>query len=296
MTFSEDLGARQYVSQYSPADKIGIVVHRGGVPGDADGNTVTVALATLDYNTDPPTGTLFFNREADHVAEGTYETTLSSAETATPGLYRATWTYTLDAVPQTYVGIVEVGRASPGYDSLSVGFKGVVESAWLRFADLFDSPYGGPHLQVYFQARWDRGRMADMMRLAMNRLNTMAQPHMTYSVDDPSSPFPISQWGGLLDTLTYIEAVKHLRRSYVEQPLAEGVTVSRLDRRDYMVRWGEILRDEEADVKGSIDTFKIAHMGLGRPRVLVSGGVYGNFGPTRLIGSAAARPRYWAVW
>lgn len=295
MTFSEDLGNRQYVSQFG-TDAIGIEVHKAGALADADANEVTVRMTTLDYSADPVVGSIIFERSALHPATGVYETILASAETATPGLYLTTFSYELDGAPIAVTGIVEIGRASPYYDSLDIGMKGIVESAWLRFADLFDSPNGGPHLQVYFQARFDRNRMAQLLRLAVGRLNTVAQPHSTYTVDDPSNLFPISTWGALLEHALYIETIKHLRRSYVEQPEAVNVTVARQDRRDYLARWGEILRDEEADLKGELDTFKIANMGLGRPRVLVSGGVFGNFGPTRLPGSAAARPRYWSQW
>lgn len=295
MTFSEDLGDRQYVSQFG-TDAIGLRVYKRGVPADADANNVTVRLTSLDYDPAIPRGTIIFDRTALHPQTGVYETILASAETATPGLWQAKWSYALDGVPQVYVGLVEVGRAAPAYDSLDVGMKGVVESAWLRFADLFDSPYGGPHLQVYFQARWDRNRMAQLLRIAVGRLNTLAQPHQTYTVDDPSNLFPVTQWGALLEHALYVEAIKHLRRSYVEQPDAMGVTVARQDRKDYLARWGEILATEEVDLQSELDTFKIAHMGLGRPRVLVSGGAYGNFGPNRLPGSAAARPRYWARW
>jgi hypothetical protein len=134
--------------------------------------------------------------------------------------------------------------------------------------------------------------MAQLLQVAMNRLNTVSQPHMTYSLDPEVNQFPYAQWGGLLDHLLYIETIKHLIRSYVEQPVADGVTVARQDRRDYMQRWEEVLRMETEDATSALEVFKIAHMGLGRPRVLVSGGVYGNWGPERLP-LLNARPRFW---
>ena len=286
MAFSELLGERQYASQYS-IEPVGLVIHKAGVVADADANEVDVQMASLDDSV------ILFDRPADHTGLGTYETLLSSVETSTPGIWKLTWSYEIDNVEQTFVSLVEVGTAAPAYDSLDVGFKAIVESAWVRFADLFDSPYGGPHLQVYFQARFTRQRMAQLLGMAVNRLNTISQPHMTYSLDPEANPFPYSQWGGLLDTLLYIETIKHLVRSYTEQPQADGVTVARQDRRDYMDRWLRVLQMEQEDATTSLEMFKIAHMGLGRPKVLVSGGVYGNYGPTRLPHSAAARPRYW---
>jgi hypothetical protein len=289
MAFSDDLGERQYASQYG-TPSVGFVVHRAGVPGDADANEVTVRMETLDGTT------VVFERPALHPSTGTYEVILTSAETQSPGLFKMTWSYAIDGLPQTFVSLLEVGESSPAYDRLDEGMKAVVESAWIRFADLFDSPQGGPHLQVYFQTRFGRGRMAQLLGIALGRLNTIAQPHTTYSLEGPPNgkQFPLAQWGGLLDQALYIEAIKHLIRSYVEQPEPVGVNVARLDRRDYMQRWESILNMEQADLKGSLDVFKMAHMGLGRPSVLVSGGVYGTYGPTRLSHSAAARPRYYA--
>lgn len=289
MSFTEALGDRTYVSQYG-TPTVGFVVHKAGVPSDADGNNVTARMETLDGET------VIFDRAADHPATGTYETTLSSAETASPGIYKVTWSYAIDGAQQSFVSLVEVGESSPAYDRLDDGMKAVVESAWMRFADLFDSPVGGPHLQVYFQSRFGRGRMAQLLGIALGRLNTVAQPHMTYSLEGPPNgkQFPLGQWGALLDQALYIEAIKHLIRSYTEQPMPMGVNVARLDRRDYMDRWRSILDLEREDFDSQMDVFKMAHMGLGRPRVLVSGGVYGSYGPTRLPHSAAARPRYYA--
>lgn len=286
---AEMLGERQYASRFS-IEPVGLQVYKAGVVADADGNDVTVRMTSLDG------ATVVFDRAAERTGVGMYETLVSSAESSEPGFYMVTWTYALDAVPQTFQGILEVGESSPAYDALDVGMKGIVEAVWVRLADLFDSPYGGPHLQVYFQTRFNRNRMAQLLRIALGKLNTVAQPHMTYTLEGPpvGPQFPYARWGSLLEQALWIETIKHLRRSYTEQYVAEAVNVARLDRRDYMQRWGEILQDEVADFKGQLDGFKIAHMGLSRPHVLVSGGAYGSYGPTRLPASAAARPRYWA--
>lgn len=282
------LGERKYISMYRP-QTLGFRVLRSGVLADADGDVTATFQSVAD---DPGT---VFSRSATYLGVGEYEVTVASTEVVQPGLYGMVWTYLLDAVAEAYVGYVEVGQPSPVYDSLSLGFQGIIESAYIRFADLFDSPDGGPHLAVYFQTRFGRERMAQLLQVAMGRLNTISQPRMTYSLDPSGKAFPYAQWGGLLDQALYIECVKHLIRSYVEQPETQGVVAARLDRRDYMSRWQSVLDSEQHDFDQQLEHFKIAHMGFGRPYVLVAGGVYGNYGPTRLPGNPA-QPRYWTRW
>lgn len=285
---SEEFTDRAYVSRYSP-QTFGLLVHRNGVPGDADG-AVTVALLH-DSEADV---SQVFSRSADHGAVGEYTVTLTSAETATPGPYVLAWVYTIAGAAEEYRLWVEVGKASPEYDRLADPMKGIIESVWNRFSDGFDSATEGPHLQSYFQSNFGRNRLAQLLRIAVGRLNTAAQPYQTYTIDgDGGASFPIDRWGSLLETSLYVETLRHLVRSYVEQPdVQSGSGVSRLDRRDYMDRWRDIQVDEEEMLKQQLQHFKIANMGLSRPRVLVSGGAFGRFGPARFPMSAAARPRY----
>lgn len=281
-------GERQYVSQFA-TDVLGLSILTGGSPRDPDTNAVHVTMVNGE------TGGTVFTRAATREAIGDYRTVLSSAESGAPGVYRVRWEYALDGVSTFYDTFIEVGAASPTYDGLAPGMKEIVDQVWMRFDDLFDSPAGGPHLQTYFQSKFGRGRVAQLLRVAVGRLNTVSQPHQTYTIDgDGGASFPTTSWGPLLEQAAYVETIKHLRRSYVEQPAFEGSTVARLDRRDYLDRWGQILEDEEEDLKGRLSTFKISQMGLGRPAVLVSGGVYGRYAPTRYAGSAAARGRFWS--
>lgn len=283
---TEEFTDRQYVSRYRGVT-FGLQVMREGVAADADGS-VTVSLLV-----DDDSGTQVLSRSAVHDGPGLYSVNLTSRETATPGPYVLVWDYQVNAVDEEWRVWLEVGKSAPAYDALTDDMQMIIESCWNRFSDLFDFETEGPHLQAYVQANFGRNRLAQLLKIAVGRLNTVAQPFQTYTLDgDGGASFPVGKWGSLLESALYVECLRHLRRSYTEQPDVQGGSgVSRLDRRDYMERWGEILSEEEPVLKDQLDTFKIANMGLGRSRVLVSGGVYGRWGPTRAPLSVAARPR-----
>jgi hypothetical protein len=286
-----DWRERHYLSQYSPG-VLGLTIHVEGVPGDADGAVDTTLVRQLADGTTEDVGTY----SATHPGVGMYEVTIPPADTQVPGDYALEWSYSIGSVAQTYVVYIVIGQANPDYDILSDEFKQLLETVYFRFADLFDSPAGGPNLQTYYQTHWSRGRVAQLMGVAMGLLNTMSQPYSSFTLGGQNgTTFPVAQWGPLLSTATYVECIKHLIRSYVEQPLVAGASsITRLDRRDYMDRWKMVLDMEAATLTSQLEIWKISQMQLGRPRVLVGGGVFGRYAPTRVAGSAAARPRYYA--
>lgn len=303
-SFSHLLGERQFISQYAN-DTVGFILHVNGVQADPDGD-VTLTILNVDDTYlidpdddggDPPVpvpNTGSYKLETTREEEGVFSLLLTSLFTQTPGIYKLLWEYELGSDPQSFMSIIEVGPSSAFYDSLSDEFKDMVESVWLKMADMFDSPYGGPHLQVYFQTSFSRATVAKLMGDSLGRLNVIAQPVTTYTLGPEEPVFPLEIWGAVLHQSTWVEVIKHMQRSYLEQPTAMNVTVSRLDRRDYMQRWGDILRTEQEDLQDMLSEFKKAHMGLGRPRVLVSGGVYGKFGPRRTAtGGGAHRGYFW---
>lgn len=289
-----DWRERQYVSQYSRPE-LGFTIYAGGQPSDPDGSVVTARL--LRVNPDA-TSSLLASYTAVREQPGVYLVTPSSSDTQYPGYAELDWSYAVGGQPQQYASYLEIGPASPAYDALPPAMQDFMEQqVWVRFADLFDSAGGGPNVQSYFEAHWSRGRMAQLMGIALQKINAVAQPWSSYTLDGHGGPqYPVQFWGGLLASYTYAEAVKQLIRAYTEQPAFQGPGVARLDRRDYADRWREALKDEEAELKSLLDVFKVRHVMNGSPRVLVSGGTYGRYAPTRVAGSVAARPRMWARW
>lgn len=286
---------RTWLSRYSALTLTMRVLDGFGQPKPADG-AVTVTL-TPEFEGGPEPVVLPAVAAPGPDGVPVYQVTLGTAQTATPGPYLATWGYTLDGITRQDPQPLLVGEASPAYDALSEDMKTIVEQVWLRLADLFDSPMGGPHLQVYIQTHFGRNRIAQLLALALGRINTVRQPKQTFSL---TNPFPVEQWGALLSTALYIEVIKHLRRSYLEQPNPIGVNVARLDRTGYSAAWAAILADEEAQFTDMLDLFKIASMGLGSGRVLVAGGAYPRMygGTIGGLGHAAARGYFMSrgVW
>lgn len=277
-----DLVDRKYLSQFS-TETVGMIIQNASGPLDPDDNLVTATMVN------EATADIVLSRFAERMSVGTYAITLSSEETSVPGPYTIDFAYTRAAVADHYSIHFEVGSSAPAYDALPWSLKQIVEQVWIRFADGYDSPMGGPHLQIYLQSKFGRNRVAQLLVQAVSRLTTLTFPHGRYAADDK---FPVGDWGGLLVQMLYIEVIKHLRRSYTEIPeIVLGTSISRGDRRDYLDRWGVILADEQEDLKGMIDNFKMAHMGLGNVSVLVSGGAYGNFGPQAPLGGGAALAR-----
>lgn len=280
------LDDRLFISRYA-TQQVGFTAVVNGQPADVDSDAVTCYMSNAD------TGVQIFQRSADHLGTGIYGVTLSGVDTAPVAPYDLLFNYRMNGIADMSVVPIQVGPAYPAYDSLNSDCRAIVERVWFRFADNFDSALGGPYLQTLLQTHFTRNRIAQLSRVAVDRLNTISQPHMTYTLDDPNAPFPTAQWGGLLAQATYVEVIKHLIRSYVEQPQVNlSSAISRLDRRDYMPRWMDLLQIEQKDLNDMLETFKIENMGLGNSAVLVAGGAYGSqFGPTVSgpLGVAAAR-------
>ena len=207
---------------------------------------------------DPTTGrTPFF-------VPGTGAARQGIADTDAVGLYRATATFTkadgtIKTIPLTFTIEDPLEIAS------NTDLGQTLDLAWMLLEDCFDSELGGPWLRDVTLRNFDRAKLAGLVQNAFYIINVT--PPME-NWDETSFPYEAAR--PLLAKGILIEAIKHLQRSYVEQPLVTGAgQISYFDRRDYMARWGEILKLEREDFKAWLALFKRDAYNFGSSKVLV---------------------------
>lgn len=156
-----------------------------------------------------------------------------------------------------------------------------IDLAWVMFSNLFDSELGGPWLRDASKINFDKAKMGELIELALYAVNQL-QPTNTYSV----TTFPYTTARPLLAKALEIETIKHLMRSYVEQPITTSSgSITYFERRDYLDRWNTILQIELAQYKQWLAMFKRAQYAFGTGKLLIDT-------KTRGFNTAAMRTRY----
>lgn len=240
---------------------------------DEDG--VTPLPATwVDYSIKKPDGDVF---ERTTVPVEQSLVSIAFGDTFLPGQYLAQITFTLNDADLTrrstvlsfeVIDPLESTFDNPGDSPV----EKTIDRAWMKLEDLFDSELGGPHLRDRTMATFSRDKMKLMLPDALYNINFYYQPQTGYTEDD----FPFESQQPLLAEAILIESIRHLMRSYVEQPQPVGAgTPTYFDRRDYLSRWQQILQIEEDRFYMWLDLFKRGLMGFGHTSILVGG--YASF-------------------
>ena len=182
-----------------------------------------------------------------------------------PGLYKGRVKFTTqDGITSSSLVAFE---ARDPLDTLATkGINTAVDRAWLKLEDLFDSDLGGPWLQDKTIKAFDKQKLANLLPDALYMINNQFQPVTSFVDDDfPENHYP------LVTQALLVEAIDHLVRSYVEQPLVAGGPISYFDRRDYMARWQSVLERELTKLGVLVDMFKMQYTGFGTTAILVGG-------------------------
>lgn len=150
--------------------------------------------------------------------------------------------------------------------------QSVIDEVWNRFQDCFDSELGGPWLRDRTLMTFEPRDIANRIPEAMVLINVTGPPtELTASYfttpDNDGNPNPSQE---LLVAFTYIATIKHLMRSYTEQPDIKGANVVYEDRRDYLQRWQLIYQMEWDYWLKALMLWKRQFLNLGHSSLLVS--------------------------
>lgn len=148
----------------------------------------------------------------------------------------------------------------------------VANDAWEKFEDLFDSEEGGPWLRDMTLSVFNKTKMESFIDDALIVIN-FQNPETSFSISEFVHEGPPVERTTNLPILTQglvLQIIRHLMRSYVEQPNPVGAQIAWHDRRDYLQRWKEVYAVEQEAFKQMLALWKRQFLGLGQTRSLVS--------------------------
>jgi hypothetical protein len=198
--------------------------------GDIAGVTFTV-LKPGDLATAPTIN----GTAGSVVGDGQGELLVASAVHDIAGQYKGFAQFThsggqMTSVPVSYQVIDIFERVGPQV------WDAAVDLCWEKLEDCFDSEIGGPWLRDMTLARFDKDKIADFLPDVIFEIN-MQQPQTDFapgSFPYDGDGLPLAGQGLLLHT------VRHLMRSYTEQPDQANSPVGFFDRTKYQQAWGNI--------------------------------------------------------
>lgn len=140
---------------------------------------------------------------------------------------------------------------------------------WQKIEDCFDAEDEGPWLRDMTLNYFNESKMREFIREGLFEINERTPP-TSLTTDffflepgGPTADLPMIASG------TFMAVLRHLMRSYVEQPAAAGAQVFYEDRRDYLQRWQSIYQIEKEWFDRNLGYFKRRWLGLGSSKLLL---------------------------
>lgn len=274
---------RRPISQYS-SEYIGVATYENGELADPDNQQVFLSVTRDGVE-------IIAQTPATRDDVGLYSYLLTSSDNATKGDYTVTWTYQMNGQNREFTDTYTVTDPMPYWDGLSADERSLAFNVYHKVSDTFDSMEGGPYLWELYQTQWNAFETIAQLMVndAVTYINFTGQPafippFVVGNADGRTFP---EAWYGLLERAAYVEFLRHISRSYIEQPAVVGVDAGRLDRRDYRDRWLQEWRDEKEMLDNMLKMFKRKFLVGGTKRAMLLGG-----GAIPRLLSVPARPHW----
>lgn len=156
----------------------------------------------------------------------------------------------------------------------------IAEEVWMRLEDCFDSELGGPWLRDQTLRYFDSSKIERFIPEGLVFINgwppitNFGLDTFTTQVPDPDPALPPGSLQSDPDMILIVQAtllavIKHLMRSYVEQPLPQGANIVWQSKRDYLERWNTIYNIEWDFFKEIVALWKRQFLQYGKTSLLI---------------------------
>jgi hypothetical protein len=149
----------------------------------------------------------------------------------------------------------------------------VADGAWAKLEDCFDGSDEGPWLREETLNFFTKQKMEQFIDEALFDINHQHPPTaltISYFVTIQAGGAVATADFPLLTQAVFLAVVRHLIRSYVEQPNPVGSQIAWHDRRDYLQRWQSVYQSEQQQYMRMVALFKRRFLGLGKSALLLS--------------------------
>ena len=156
------------------------------------------------------------------------------------------------------------------FESVDTQIRIIADGVWTKLEDCFDAENEGPWVQDQTLHFFREEKMEKFINEALFDINHQ-NPPTDVGVDSfVSSSELISVDYPLLVQAVFVQVLRHIMRSYVEQPMPTGAQIAWQDRRDYLQRWQGMYELELAQYMRWLALWKRGFLHLGHSRLLVS--------------------------
>lgn len=256
-------------------------------------NVTAENLAAVEYTIQKPSGQKV---TLPGVVESDGSGILKFNETSEVGHYVAVASFTLldGSIKSTKTNFEVQDPFEEPNPTPTTEMEALTQAVWRRIEDCFDSGDGGPWLREMTLRVFNPQRMSDFAEEAVFDFNYF-QPQTEFNletflkseefVNNPNPLFPVIVLG------TFLAVIRHLMRSYVEQPDPRGGDITYEDRRDYTTRWETIYNIETKLYERWVYIAKRGLYGFGMTKTLVFSKSRASYFP-----GAPWRGRGWYPW
>lgn len=151
----------------------------------------------------------------------------------------------------------------------------ITQGVWLRLEDLFDGTEGGPWLREQTLMNFDENKIAQFIPEALMLIN-VEMPLTNYTVNDFTNLYDDGEGNKVPDPNMFIliqatlcATMKHLSRSYIEQPVPQGAQIAWQDRTRYSQAWQQAYQLEFQDFQKNVRLWKRGLYNFGRSALSV---------------------------